>query len=155
MSTNKKGFTLIELLVVIAIIGILAGVVLVSLSGARNSAKDARIISDMEQLRNVAEIYYAQNGTYYNFLATDEAKKIKEDILAQLGREDGDSSVFATLVDQNDPSFYCIKTKLKSDAWYCIDSKFTSKLYPDPSFTPKCFKVLDVLNGTLTSLYCD
>jgi len=44
---NSKGFTLIELLVVIAIIGILASVVLASLSTARDSANAAAFKSEV------------------------------------------------------------------------------------------------------------
>jgi prepilin-type N-terminal cleavage/methylation domain-containing protein len=62
MQLNKKhGFTLIELLVVIAIIGILAGMVLVSMGGARQKARDARRQSDMRQIISAEEMYYGDN----------------------------------------------------------------------------------------------
>lgn len=61
---NKRAFTLIELLIVIAIIGILAGVVLVSTSSARDSAKDAKRASEIRSVRTALEAYYISNGYY-------------------------------------------------------------------------------------------
>lgn len=65
---SERGFTLIELLVVCAIIGVLAAMVMVSLSYTRARANDTRVRASMNQFRNMAEIYYSsQNSSYLGF----------------------------------------------------------------------------------------
>ncbi|OGC86303.1 hypothetical protein A3D70_00370 [Candidatus Adlerbacteria bacterium RIFCSPHIGHO2_02_FULL_54_18] len=66
-----KGFTLIELLVVIAIIGILAGIVLVSLGNARQKGADAGIQGNLDSIRTQAEVYANNNGYVYGTQAID------------------------------------------------------------------------------------
>lgn len=61
---NGRGFTLVELLVVIAIIGILSSVVLASLTNARAKARDARRVSDVNQIKLALELYYDSNNFY-------------------------------------------------------------------------------------------
>lgn len=60
----KKGFTLIELLVVVAIIGILATVVLSSLSKARERAQGARTVSELRNMSQSFELYNLDNNDY-------------------------------------------------------------------------------------------
>ena len=52
-----RGFTLLELLVVIGIIGLLAAIILVSLTGARTSSKATRVLQDFQQLERAILLF--------------------------------------------------------------------------------------------------
>jgi prepilin-type N-terminal cleavage/methylation domain-containing protein len=61
---KNKAFTLIELMVVIAIIGILASIILASVSKARSQGRDGVRKQNLSQLSLVLETYYDANGHY-------------------------------------------------------------------------------------------
>ena len=118
---KKKGFTLIELLVVIAIIGILAAIVLVSLSGARDKANDARITADLGQVRSAAEIWMDDNEVYTGM---DAAGEDVATLLTDVDDKNGDGVIVKGIADD----FYCVYSQLKSDAskYLCVDSNLVS-----------------------------
>lgn len=62
--SKQKGFTLIELLVVVAIIGLLSTLAVLALGSARQKARDAKRVADVQQLRSALELYYADNNQY-------------------------------------------------------------------------------------------
>lgn len=63
-SSHKRGFTLIELLVVIAIIGILSSVIVASLTTARQKARDAKRVAEMDSISKALELYYIEANSY-------------------------------------------------------------------------------------------
>ncbi|MEI8067762.1 MAG: type II secretion system protein [Candidatus Shapirobacteria bacterium] len=65
MQINKrKGFSLIELLVVISIIAVLTAVLVANFMGARERARDAQKISDLESLKGALRLYYNDHQNY-------------------------------------------------------------------------------------------
>jgi prepilin-type N-terminal cleavage/methylation domain-containing protein len=130
---NKKGFTLIELLVVIAIIGILSGMIIVSMSGAQDAAKGSRIKAAMDQFRTAAEIFNATVGlgTSYGAAAAlttcdvgtgtglmrtaNELKALCDDIQTQGS---------GALVVVSSPTAWCIQKVLPGTpaTTWCVDS---------------------------------
>lgn len=125
MKKYNRGFTLIELLVVIAIIGILASIVLVSLNSARNKGKDARVISDVQQLRTAFESGY--NGSSYPDLVSNATTTAgpQASVTAQLSADAAaQGSVVNFVTNGATATTYAIYARLVSDTtkYFCIDS---------------------------------
>lgn len=61
---HQSAFTLIELLVVIAIIGILATISIITISGSRAKARDAKRAANIKQTQTALELFFNDKGRY-------------------------------------------------------------------------------------------
>jgi prepilin-type N-terminal cleavage/methylation domain-containing protein len=146
---TQAGFTLIELLVVIAIIGILASIVISSLSTAKQKGIDANIKSTLANSRAQAQVYYENASTYYvdgvTNVCTDTQGVYK--LLAGAATAAGAAVIIngTQAVDNANCNAYydgwMIQVPLKqlnqisssSDVdYYCVDSTGTSKIEDQP-----------------------
>lgn len=65
MLINKKnGFSLIELLVTISIIAVLSAVLVANFMGARERARDAQKIQDLNAIKSALRMYYNDHQAY-------------------------------------------------------------------------------------------
>jgi prepilin-type N-terminal cleavage/methylation domain-containing protein len=64
MKTQKHGFTLVELLVVMSILGVLVAIIAGNFRSAQIRGRDAQRKSDLKQLSESLELFYADYGKY-------------------------------------------------------------------------------------------
>jgi prepilin-type N-terminal cleavage/methylation domain-containing protein len=69
---KRNGFTLIELIVVIAIIAILSSIGMVMYTGAQKSARDAKRMGDIDEIKKALEQYYVAHHAYLNPTSCDD-----------------------------------------------------------------------------------
>ncbi len=92
----RRGFTLVELLIVIAIIGILAGVIIVSVSTARSKAGATKVQAEVSQIRTRLEQSNINNafvdlqggaGNISALVATSSGYADLQALLCEIGKQ--------------------------------------------------------------------
>lgn len=125
---SKYGFTLIELLVVIAIIGVLTSIVLTSLSNSKNKATDAKIKTQLSNLRSAAELYYGGSGNNTYGAAVNDCTTV-----GRMFTDPVVSPIISTLTSPKCVSTgtgYAVSVPLvySSGNHWCVDYKGASKM---------------------------
>ena len=71
--SDQKGFTLVELLAVMAIIGVLAAIVIPTVSGTRDAGQDAQAKQDISTIENAANEKFSNGQNLAQILSTETA----------------------------------------------------------------------------------
>ncbi|MFZ5559663.1 MAG: type II secretion system protein [Patescibacteria group bacterium] len=61
---QERGFTLVELLVVVAIIGLLVGMLVISIKGIKAKARDTQRVADINSYATALGLYHNDYNTY-------------------------------------------------------------------------------------------
>lgn len=140
---NTRGFSLIEILMVIAIIGVLATIVVVSVTSARNRGIDTSIQENLHTVRNQAELRHSNVGTYGSAVAVQASAITTAPVYNATGANflisdlPGNNALRAA-IDEGDAAFYAIGVNGQSWAvavglksvtgYWCVDANGTGKV---------------------------
>ena len=88
---STKGFTLVELMVTVSIIAILTAIVVANLSQARAKSRDAKRVSDVNQIQLALTLFFDRCNSYPNIplTSTYDATKVSNFLAYSTGCPSG------------------------------------------------------------------
>ena len=111
---KSSGFTVIELIVVIAIIAVLATIVAGAVTIYIGKAKDEQIKTNVVQWAKKAQVWFAEEGTYNDFLIPPDTKNpCNYDYAFSPNAEGTAFAVFSQLCS-NSNDYWCVDSTGKS-----------------------------------------
>lgn len=115
---KAKKLLIIGIVIPIVLVIAMASIVLVSMGGAREKAKEARIMADISQLRTSIEIYYYDQGFSGVNCSSAKLSSICSDIKEYAGE-------MPTI--KSSTKNYCLYVKLPSGEYYCLTDTFSGR----------------------------
>lgn len=155
----RKGFTLVELLIVIVVIGILSAMMIFSSTEAVSSAKAAKIIGDMTNLRKATMSWYVDNIDRVKERKSSDGKnkeykfeiKGKEEVFSDFVNKGGGDEILKYI---SNGSSIKLQNKKKSEEgdYVLIAMLFSSKWYICYNLGDKSSRLKEKLAGRKSSI---
>src|SRR3989338_10562909 len=122
----------------IIVIGILSSIVLVSMGGAREAARDAARKADMRQMVTAQEMYYGQNDQYYK--SVNYPISIPGGMMAKMPADPKTEGPYGWIDNTGNNQKFCVYADLEKDGFYVATHGGNGEITTEPRTISDCEK---------------
>ncbi len=137
----KKKRSVVPIIIIAVVVGIIpigifTSIVLVSMNGAREAARDVARQADMRMISTAQEIYYGENDAYYT--SVNYPSRIGSYMTKT--PNDPKDNIYIWINNTSDPKKFCVYASLEKGGYYTASHRGSFKCSDAiPTLTDCCF----------------